>query len=94
MQRKWYRIELQKKAMNIANHNDNNSSLKEKVLYLLSILKKATADEVAMEIMELQGNSTEEGVRQERVRVRRYRVQKEFRCLVGQQWFYLTRHIV
>jgi len=35
---------------------------------LLSILKKATADEVAMEIMELQGTSTEEGVRQERVK--------------------------
>ncbi len=40
----------------------NSLSLKEKVLYVLSQLKKATADEVAMEIMEFQGTTTEEGV--------------------------------
>jgi len=34
----------------------------QKVLYALSLLKRATADEVAMEIMELQGTTTEEGV--------------------------------
>ncbi len=56
--------------MNIVNHYDNTLSLKEKVLYMLSILKKATADEVAMEIMELQGTSTEEGVAELNVAVR------------------------
>ena len=36
--------------------------LSEQIIYVLSLLKKATADEVAMEIMELQGTATEEGV--------------------------------
>ncbi len=36
--------------------------LKQKILYVLSILKKATADEIAMEIMELDGIATEDGV--------------------------------
>jgi len=39
-----------------------NLSLGEKIVYVLSLLKKATADEIAMEIMELEGVSTEEGV--------------------------------
>lgn len=36
--------------------------INEKVLYVLSLLKKATVDEVAMEIMELDGISSEEGL--------------------------------
>ena len=48
--------------MNIPGGFSNDLSLNEKVLYVLSLLKKATADEVAMEIMELQGTATEEGV--------------------------------
>lgn len=48
--------------MNVPEGFSNNLSLNEKVLYVLSLLKKATADEVTMEIMELQGTVTEEGV--------------------------------
>jgi hypothetical protein len=39
-----------------------NLSLPDKILYVLSLLKKATTDEIAMEIMELEGVSSEEGV--------------------------------
>ena len=48
--------------MNVSNQYSEHLQLNEKVLYVLSLLKKATADEVAMEIMELQGTTTEEGV--------------------------------
>jgi hypothetical protein len=48
--------------MNLPPGFSNQLSLDEKVLYVLSLLKRATADEVAMEIMELQGTTTEEGV--------------------------------
>lgn len=48
--------------MNIPQHFSSHLSLSEKVLYVLSLLKKATADEVTTEIMELQGTATEEGV--------------------------------
>lgn len=37
-------------------------SLLEKVKHVLSILKKASPDEVAMEIMEMQGIAAEDGV--------------------------------
>jgi hypothetical protein len=37
-------------------------SLSEKISYVLSLLRKATTDEIAMEIMELEGISSEEGV--------------------------------
>lgn len=37
-------------------------SLRDRIIYVLSVLKKPTPDEVAMEIMELQGVSTEDGV--------------------------------
>lgn len=46
---------------NSSNYRET-APLSEKILYVLSLLKKATADEVAMEIMELQGTATEEGV--------------------------------
>lgn len=42
--------------------NYSNKSLKDKVLDVLALLKKATLDEVASEIIELQGIATEEGV--------------------------------
>lgn len=48
--------------MNILQNFSNNLSLQQKALSVLSLLKKATADEVAMEIMELQGSASEEGV--------------------------------
>ena len=41
---------------------DAARSLKEKILFVLSKLQKASADEVAMEVMELDGISTEDGV--------------------------------
>lgn len=37
-------------------------SLQDKVKHVLSILKKGSPDEVAMEIMEMQGIAAEEGV--------------------------------
>ena len=46
----------------IPQHFTEATSLREKVLYVLSLLHKASADEVAMEIMELQGVASEEGV--------------------------------
>lgn len=47
---------------NIPQHFPETATLREKILYLLSILHKASADEVAMEIMELQGIASEDGV--------------------------------
>ena len=47
--------------MNEAKYS-TNLSLGEKVVYALSLLKKATVDEVATEIVELDGIATEEGV--------------------------------
>jgi hypothetical protein len=46
----------------IPQHFTEATTLREKVLYVLSVLQKASADEVAMEIMELQGVASEEGV--------------------------------
>lgn len=48
--------------MLIPEHFTKQLSLKEQILFVLSILKKATADEVAIELMELKGVATEEGV--------------------------------
>ena len=41
---------------------DKSKSLREKIMYALSIMKKANAREVAAEIMELDEISTEDGV--------------------------------
>lgn len=46
-------------------------SLKERVLYVLSVLHKGSADEIAMEIMELQGIASEEGVAELTIEVER-----------------------
>jgi hypothetical protein len=48
--------------MNLPEHFNENLSFRERILYVLRKLHKASADEVAMEIMELQGISTEDGV--------------------------------
>jgi hypothetical protein len=40
----------------------DTDSFREQVLYVLSHLKKGSADEVAMELMELKGIASEEGV--------------------------------
>ncbi|WP_207495783.1 hypothetical protein [Aridibaculum aurantiacum] len=48
--------------MNVPGTYEGNLSLEQKVMYVLSLLQRATADEVAMEIMELEGTATEEGV--------------------------------
>lgn len=48
--------------MNVPVNFSSSLPVNEKAVYVLSILKKATADEVAMEIMELQGVASEEGV--------------------------------
>ena len=41
---------------------NSTSSVREKVLYVLTTLEKASIDEIAMEIMELDGVSSEEGL--------------------------------
>lgn len=37
-------------------------TLKEQIVYVLSLLPSATADEVAMELMELKGTASKDGV--------------------------------
>jgi hypothetical protein len=46
----------------IPQHFTEAETLRAKVLYVLSVIHKASADEVALEIMELQGIASEEGV--------------------------------
>jgi hypothetical protein len=46
----------------IPQHYSSMLSFEEQLLYVLSQLKKASAGEIAIELMELQGVSTEEGV--------------------------------
>lgn len=48
--------------MNRPNHFSVEQSLPEQILYVLSLLKKATPEQIAMDLMELKGVSTEEGV--------------------------------
>ena len=43
------------------NYN-SSGSLREKILYVLSTMKKGSAGEVALEVMELDGVSSEDGV--------------------------------
>lgn len=40
----------------------SDDSLQQKIVYVLSVMQKASADEVAMEITEMQGISSEDGV--------------------------------
>jgi hypothetical protein len=48
--------------MNIPAHFSDTLSFSEQVLYVLSVIKKGAASEVTMELMELKGVSSEEGV--------------------------------
>ena len=48
--------------MNIQAHFSDAKTFREHVLHVLSVLKKGSAGEVAMELMELKGVSSEEGV--------------------------------
>jgi hypothetical protein len=48
--------------METASNYSNTLPLFQKIEYVLALLKKATLDEIAMEIMELDGISSEEGV--------------------------------
>jgi hypothetical protein len=48
--------------MNIPVHYSEQLPFREQILYVLSVLKKGAASEVAMELMELKGISSEEGV--------------------------------
>jgi hypothetical protein len=48
--------------MNIPAQFSDQLSLAEQVVYVLNVLRKASADEVAMEIMELKGIAAEDGV--------------------------------
>jgi hypothetical protein len=41
---------------------DSSKPLREKIMYVLSILEKGSANEIAMEIVELEGTSSEESV--------------------------------
>jgi hypothetical protein len=43
-------------------HYNGSAPLREKIIYVLSLIKKGSAAEIAAEIMELDGISTEEGV--------------------------------
>jgi hypothetical protein len=47
---------------NVSHHFPETATLREKILYILTVLHKASADEVAMELMEMQGIASEEGV--------------------------------
>lgn len=48
--------------MNIPAQYSDKLPLREQILYILSVLKKGAASEVAIELMELKGISSEEGV--------------------------------
>lgn len=48
--------------MDTTGKYDPSRSLREKILYVLSTMKKASAGEAALEIMELDGVSSEDGV--------------------------------
>ena len=48
--------------MNIPAHYSDSLSLREQSLYVLSIMHKGAASEIAAELMELRGVSSEDGV--------------------------------
>lgn len=48
--------------MVIPTHFTDAVSLRDKILYVLSVMHKGSAGEIAMEIIELQGIASEEGV--------------------------------
>lgn len=48
--------------MKIPDQFSGQLPLREQITYVLSLIPEATADEVAMELMELRGIATEEGV--------------------------------
>ena len=48
--------------MATTSHYNAAGSLREKILYVLSTMKKGSANEVALEVMELDGVSSEDGV--------------------------------
>ena len=48
--------------MNIPSHFSDRLSFEEQLLYVLSVLRKGSASEIAAELMELKGVSSEEGV--------------------------------
>ena len=48
--------------MKLPEQFSDDLSFRDRILFVLTKLHKASADEVAMEIMELQGISTEDGV--------------------------------
>jgi hypothetical protein len=48
--------------MHVPDKYADSLSLTDKILFVLSVIQKGSADEVAMEIMELQGTSSEDGV--------------------------------
>ena len=48
--------------MKIPEHFSDELSFEEQLLYVLSVLKKGSANEIAIELMELKGISSEEGV--------------------------------
>ena len=48
--------------MQMVEKYDQSKSLRDKILYVLSVMEKASWHEVAMEIIELDEISTEEGV--------------------------------
>ena len=48
--------------MKIPEHFSDELSFEEQLLYVLSVLKKGSANEIVIELMELKGISSEEGV--------------------------------
>jgi flagellar basal body-associated protein FliL len=57
--------------MDTVTKYDSSLPLREKVLYVLSILKKESINELSVEIMELDGLSTEEGVSELTIEIER-----------------------
>ena len=53
----------------IPQHFDETQTVREKILYTLSLLHKGSAEEIASEIAELQGLASEEGVAEMNVAV-------------------------
>jgi hypothetical protein len=48
--------------MHVPDKYADSLSLTDKILFVLSVIQKGSADEVAIETMELQGTSSEDGV--------------------------------
>lgn len=65
--------------MEIPKTYDSSLSLRDKILYVLSVMKKESVGELSVEIMELDGISTEEGIAEITIEI-----EKELNKLCGE----------